>query len=167
MTGCIKHCEASAAPALPEGGRRSGGRGRWHTSCAHRAPAQHSPVESPDRSGTGSHPECCSPLLCSLRLQCAPTCACNRSPTYERSVAPIRTCNDRNMSFNGGKRLKKIVFFDFFDFCGSTELILFLRSIQFAKMDLGIMVMCKHACADACTPVTCCGCHVRWYARCD
>lgn len=54
--------------------------GRWHTSCAHRAPGTHTPSQCPGRSGTGSHPECCSLLSCSLRSRCAPTCACAPTP---------------------------------------------------------------------------------------
>ena len=60
----------------PVGVRQSGERGMWHTSCAHMAPGPHSLAKSPGRSGTGNHPECCSLLLCSLRLQFAPVDAC-------------------------------------------------------------------------------------------
>ena len=60
----------------PVGVRQSGERGMWHTSCAHMAPGPHSLAESPSRSGTGNRPECYSQLLCSLRLQFAPICAC-------------------------------------------------------------------------------------------
>ena len=69
--------EGGAVPkAQPEGVRRSGERGRWHTSCAHMAPGPRSLAESPSRSDIGNRPECCSLLLCSLRSQFAPICAC-------------------------------------------------------------------------------------------
>lgn len=67
---------------LPAAGRQSGVIGRWHTSCGHRAPGTHTPSQCPGRSGTGSRPGCCSQLLCSLRLRCAPACACAATPHF-------------------------------------------------------------------------------------
>ena len=75
--------------------------GRWHTSCGHKAVGTHNPSRSLGRSGTENHPGCCSLLLCSLKLHCAPASACAALTCFLHNhsslpciIRAIIQCND-------------------------------------------------------------------------